>query len=218
MKSLLLFVVCFFAFYFSFSQPQPPFWSEIQAFKKMDSAAFPRKNSILFVGSSSFRMWQDLQQDFPGHNIINRGLGGSSLPDLIRYEQDIIFPYEPRQVFVYCGENDLAASDTLAAQTVVKRFITLFTHIRDRLPKASIAFVSIKPSPSRAHLMKKMVVTNRMIRAFLKTQPNTDYVDVYHKMLTRAGNPIPDLFLEDNLHMNRKGYEIWKREIGKVLR
>lgn len=218
MKRLLLFAFLLLSVAFAIAQSQPPFWNEIAAFKKADSVAFPEKNAILFVGSSSFRMWQDIQKDFPGLTIINRGFGGSSLPDVIRYENEIIFPYAPRQIVIYCGENDLAGSDTLAAQTVVKRFVQLFTDIRSRLPEVPIAFVSIKPSPSRAHLMPRMVVANTMIAAFLKTQPNTAFVDVYRKMLTPEGKPMPDLFLQDNLHMNRKGYEIWKREISTVLK
>jgi lysophospholipase L1-like esterase len=218
MKRLLFFVFCLLSFELAIAQAQPPFWNEIIAFKKADTAAFPQKNAILFVGSSSFRMWQDVQKDFPGLTIINRGFGGSSLPDLIRYENEIIFPYAPKQIVIYAGENDLAGSDTLAAQTVVKRFVQLFNDIRSKLPDVPIAFVSIKPSPSRAHLMPKMVVANTLIAAFLKTQPHTAFVDVYRKMLTPEGKPMPDIFLQDNLHMNRKGYEIWRREISTVLK
>lgn len=217
MKRLLFFVFCLVAFEFAVAQQQPAFWNEIEAFRKSDSVSFPPKNAILFVGSSSFRMWEDVQKDFPGSVIINRGFGGSSLPDVIRYQKDIIFPYAPKQIIIYCGENDLAGADTLQAQTVVQRFVQLFADIRGQLPRVPIAFVSIKPSPSRAHLIPRMVVANRMIEAFLKTQANTAFVDVYSKMLTPEGQPMPDLFLQDNLHMNRKGYEIWKREIEKVL-
>ena len=218
MKRLLLFFFCLFIFECTVAQPAPPFWNEIVAFKKSDSITFPPKNAILFVGSSSFRMWQDVQKDFPGHSIINRGFGGSSLTDVIRYQKDIIFPYAPRQIVIYAGENDLAGSDTLQAQTVVHRFVQLFADIRGQLPNVPIAFVSIKPSPSRAHLMPRMVLANTMIEAFLKTQPHTAYVDVYSRMLTPEGKPMTDIFLQDNLHMNRKGYEIWKKEIGKVLK
>jgi hypothetical protein len=109
---------------------QPPFWDEVQNFKKQDSLHFPAKNQILFVGSSSFRKWTDVQNYFPGYKIINRGFGGSSLPDVIRYAEDIIFPYHPKQILIYCGDNDLAASDTVSATTVFIRFQQLFTFIR----------------------------------------------------------------------------------------
>ena len=101
MKRLLLFAFCHVAFQFAVAQQQPAFWDEIEAFRKSDSVSFPPKNAILFVGSSSFRMWEDVQKDFPGSVIINRGFGGSSLPDVIRYQKDIIFPYAPKQIIIY---------------------------------------------------------------------------------------------------------------------
>ena len=103
-------------------QERPPFWEDIQAFKHQDSGQAPPQHAILFVGSSSFTKWKDVQDYFPGYTIINRGFGGSSLPDLIRYENDVIFKYKPKQIVMYCGENDLAASDTVTAQMVFNRF------------------------------------------------------------------------------------------------
>lgn len=151
-------------------QAQAPFANEIKNFKQQDSASFPSKNAILFVGSSSFRKWTDVQSYFPGYEIINRGFGGSTLPDVIRYEKDIIAPYHPKQVVIYCGDNDLASSDTVTANVVLKRFKELFLLIRSDLPKASIAFVSIKPSPSRIQLFSKMQQANALIKKFLKKQ------------------------------------------------
>lgn len=95
-----------------------PFQQEINAFKQSDSLQAPMNHAILFVGSSSFRLWNSMQEDFPGYSIVNRGFGGSSLPDVIRYADDIIFPYNPKQIVIYCGENDLASSDTVTAQMV----------------------------------------------------------------------------------------------------
>src|ERR1700761_1934486 len=87
----------------------PPFWNEIAEFKHQDSVQRPPSGAILFVGSSSFRKWTNLQSYFPGYTIINRGFGGSTLPDVIRYANDIIFPYHPKEIVIYCGENDFAA-------------------------------------------------------------------------------------------------------------
>lgn len=196
----------------------PPFWSDIQAFKKQDSVHPPPKNAILFVGSSSFTKWTSVQKDFPGYTIINRGFGGSSLPDVIRYQNDVIFPYHPKEVVIYCGDNDLAASDTVAAGTVVNRFKQLFSSIRKHLPSASIVYVSIKPSPSRQRLMPKMDSANKMIKAFLAKNKKTGFVDVYHKMLNGDGKtPIDEIFVEDKLHMNSKGYAIWIKAIKPYL-
>jgi lysophospholipase L1-like esterase len=194
-----------------------PFTKDIAAFKRQDSISFPPKKSILFIGSSSFTKWTDVQNYFPGFTIINRGFGGSSLPDLIRYEKEIIFPYKPKQIVIYCGENDLAASDTVTAQLVFARFQTLFNDIRDQLPKIPIVFISIKPSPSRWHLKGKIEEANTIIKDFLKKKKKTSFIDVYHKMLGADGTPLPDIFLDDKLHMNAKGYAIWQKEIQPYL-
>jgi len=196
---------------------KPAFWDDIQAFRKQDSVRFPGTNKILFVGSSSFTKWTDVQDYFPSYPIINRGFGGSSLPDVIRFEKDIIFPYDPKQIVIYCGENDLAASDTVTSKMVFERFKTLFNDIRNKWQKEPIIFISIKPSPSRWHLHTKIEEANRLIKNYLKKQKKTSFIDVYHKMLKPDGTPLTDIFIEDNLHMNAKGYAIWKKEIEPYL-
>ena len=196
---------------------QPAFYNDIQAFKKKDSAQFPAKNSILFVGSSSFTKWTDVQDYFPAYPIINRGFGGSTLPDVIRYAADIIFPYHPRQIVIYCGENDLASSDTVTAAMVADRFKTLFGMIRSNLGEVPVLFVSLKPSPSRSRLFPKMKAANAAIKSFLLTNKNTAFADVYSSMLDASGAPMKDIFLGDNLHMNAKGYAIWQKVIQPYL-
>ena len=194
---------------------QPPFWKDIQHFKKQDSISFPPENAILFIGSSSFTMWKGMQDSFPGYTIINRGFGGSSLLDQIRYADDIIFPYKPKQIVIYCGENDLASSDTVTALMVVDRFKQLYKMIREKT-EAPVAFISLKPSPSRHHLMTKMVMANLFIETYLKMQQQT-FIDVYHKMVDDKGAPLKEIFLPDSLHMNANGYAIWQKEIQPYL-
>jgi len=195
----------------------PPFWEDIQAFKKKDSINPPAKEQILFVGSSSFTNWTDVQKYFRKYKIINRGFGGSSLPDVIRYADEIIIPYHPKQIVIYCGENDLAASDTVTADMVLIRFVKLFEFIRKKLPKVHIAFVSIKPSPARQRLMSQMLTANSKIKNYLSENEKTAFVDVYHKMLDKNGRPKDNIFKEDLLHMNAKGYAIWKKAIKPYL-
>ncbi|MFI5152280.1 MAG: GDSL-type esterase/lipase family protein [Chitinophagales bacterium] len=194
-----------------------PFANDIRAFKKQDSVQFPPQHAILFIGSSSFTNWKDVQDYFPGYPIINRGFGGSSLPDLIRYSDDIIFPYHPKQIVIYCGDNDLAISDTVSSETVVRRFETLFSMIRKKMPGVNMLYVSIKPSPSRARLKAKAEKANAMIRKFIASQENITYIDVYHPMLGSDGKPIPEIFREDSLHMNAGGYAIWQKLIQPYL-
>ena len=195
-----------------------PFAAEIRDFAKEDSAHFPGKDEILFVGSSSFTKWKDVQDYFPGYPIINRGFGGSTIPDLIRYANKVIFPYKPRQVVIYCGDNAIANSDTVTAEIVYRRFLTLFTMIRKKLPGENIVFVAIKPSPSRVSMRQRQDEANLKIKTFLSKQSNAYYVDVVHPMLGPDDKPISSIFLSDSLHMNASGYAIWQKAILPYLK
>jgi lysophospholipase L1-like esterase len=208
---------CIFALQSLPAQETPSFYSDIQSFKTQDSIHFPGTNKILFVGSSSFTMWTDVQQYFPKYAIINRGFGGSTLLDQIRYINDVVFRYRPRQIIFYCGENDLASSDTVTARMVFNRFRQWFNLVRKKFPQVSIVYISMKPSPSRQLLLGKMREGNRQIANFLKKQKRTGFVDVYKEMIDDEGKPIKELFLEDNLHMNKKGYAIWQKLIEPSL-
>ncbi len=208
-RTLLIFLVL--ANWLYAQEQKPAFWNDIQKFKQQDAVSFPPGNAILFIGSSSITNWKDVQQHFPSHSIINRGFGGSSLPDLIRYADDIIFPYRPKQIVIYCGDNDVAGSDTITAKTVIKRFDILFQNIRKKMPGVPVLFISIKPSPSRWHLRGKMIGTNNGIRKYLKKHINTKFVSVWKDMLGPDGKPVEMIFLKDKLHMNAKGYAIWKK-------
>ena len=196
---------------------QARFENDIKAFLKADSANFPPANAILFTGSSSFTKWKDVQDYFPGYPIINRGFGGSILLDVIRYANDIIIPYKPKQVVIYCGDNDLASSDTVTSEIVLARFKELFFIIRNQLPKTNIVFVSIKPSPSRERLLPKVQASNKAIKKFLSKQKNTGFADVYTPMLGPEKLPMKDLFLDDMLHMKPNGYVIWQKVIQPYL-
>lgn len=214
LRSTFILLLLLSATAISWSQP---FKKEIDAFKHADSVSFPPKNAILFVGSSSFTRWTNLKESFPNHTVINRGFGGSSLTHLIIYVDSIVIPYHPKQVVIYCGENDLAANDSVTATMVFDRFKTFFGLVRKQLKNVPIVFVSIKPSPSRQLIQPKVIEANALIKAFLAKQKQTNYVDVYKDMIDDEGKPIASLFVEDNLHMNAKGYAIWIKAIEPYL-
>lgn len=214
--SLLFLLNCFLVVTSCSQESEKPFYKEIQAFKLNDKKQPPPENAIVFVGSSSFAMWTKVQSYFPGYTVINRGFGGSTLKDAIEYEDDIIAPYRPKQVVIYSGENDIATG-TVTADEVFRRFTTLFKMIRKDVPNAKIVYVSMKPSPSRANYMPVFKEANEKIRSFLSDQPATGFVDVYSKMLDSTGRPMPEIFLGDSLHMNAKGYAIWKEAITPHL-
>ncbi len=210
-------LIIFFIFVSTTSVFAQPFSREFAQFKTEDSIAFPAKGKILFIGSSSFTIWQDVQDYFPGYPILNRGFGGSALPDLIQHADDVIFKYDPKQIVIYCGENDLAVPEGVATDTVLQRFKTLFCIIRCHYPGIPIVYISIKPSPSRQNLMPQMVEVNGKIKRFLRKERHTNYVDVYHAMLNENGDPKPEIFREDKLHMLPAGYKIWQPLIKPVL-
>ncbi len=217
MKKKIKLIYVVLAIFISVPSLAQPFSDEIEAFKKQDQFNKAPENAILFVGSSSFRKWTDVSSYFPGYQIINRGFGGSSLPDVTRYASDIIFPYHPKQIVIYCGDNDLASSDAITPDSVFERFRTLFELIRTNLPGEDIVYVSIKPSPSRKQLFEKMEQANLLIRTYLSINSHTAFVDVFHKMLNPDGTIMSDIFLDDKLHMNAKGYAIWKTAIQPYL-
>ena len=195
-----------------------PFEGEIKAFAKSDSIVAPLQGKIVFAGSSSFTKWKDINQYFPGYPIINRGFGGSNLLDVILYVNETITKYKPKQVVIYCGENDLASSDTVSPEIVLDRFSILFNLIRKQLGnKSNITFISIKPSISRWRLEAKIVAANTLIANFIEKQTNANFINIHNAMLQGDGSVMKDIFIADNLHMNAKGYAIWQKIIAPSL-
>jgi lysophospholipase L1-like esterase len=194
-----------------------PFMSEIKAFRKADSIATPPKNVVLLIGSSSFTKWKDVQEYFPGHNMLNRGFGGSSLADVIYYANDVILTYNPKQILIYCGENDIAGSSIVTADSVFERFKKLYAIIRSKFKKVPIAYISMKPSPSREKYLVTMQKANEQIKTFMEKQKRAAYIDVYHSMFDADGKILTNIFLSDKLHMNAAGYKIWQGIIAPYL-
>jgi len=191
--------------------------SEIVAFEKSDSIAFPSGGKILFVGSSTFTKWKTMEKDFSPIAILNRGFGGSTIPEIIYYANRIIFPYKPKAIVVYGGENDLFTAKIKTADQVEDSYKTLITLIRQRLPTAPIYFISIKPTPSRWNKWPSMQKANQLIQQYTSTDKRLFYIDVSQAMLGSNGRPRPDLFTSDSLHMNSKGYQLWSNLIKSEL-
>ena len=195
-----------------------PFKQEIVQFQKSDSIVMPPKGQIVFAGSSSFTRWKDVAMYFPGYPIINRGFGGASLVDLIYYVDEAIIKYQPSQVFIYCGENDMADVDTVSPATVLNRFKTLHRILLKKLPRSTkIIFVSLKPSVARWHLESKFIEANKLIESYIATQKNIQYLDVHTAMLDENKEVFKDIFISDKLHMNPKGYLIWQKQFIPYL-
>jgi lysophospholipase L1-like esterase len=209
-------VITIWIFYTSNAFAQP-FINEIKAFRKADSIAKPPKNAVLLIGSSSFTKWKDVQDYFPEHTMLNRGFGGSSLTDVIYYANDVVLKYKPKQILIYCGENDIAGSSSVTADTVLERFKTLYTIIRSKFKKVPIAYISMKPSPSREKYLTIYLKGNEYIKNFLAQHKHTDFIDVYPSMFDANGKMLTNIFIADKLHMNAEGYKIWQGIIEPYL-
>lgn len=211
----LLFVLLVSLSVNSFAQNRP-FWNDIQKFKHQDSLSMPAKNKVVFVGSSSFTRWDDLETVFKDYHAINRGFGGSTLEQANEYINELVFAYKPKQVVVYSGENDIA--EGASAEQTYNRFITFYTNLRKGLPKANIIYISMKLSPSRMKFADNVNKANTMIKEYISKQKNARYIDVNAKMLDNNGAPRPELFVGDMLHMKPEGYAIWIKEITPNLK
>jgi lysophospholipase L1-like esterase len=203
-------------------EPAVPAWvptdrwePEIQTFEEADRQHSPKPGSILFVGSSSIRLWSSLARDFPSVDVINRGFGGSEIADSTAFAGRIIVPYRPRMIVLYAGDNDIA--NGRSPQQVLDDFRAFVTRIRQDLPNAGIAFISIKPSLAREHLLDKMREANDRIRSYAAQLQGVIYIDVFTPMMTKDGKVRGDLFVEDGLHLNRAGYEIWRSVVAPYL-
>ena len=216
-KYLIKQILLLFVIISCYSVNAQPFINEIKAFRRADSASMPPQNAILLIGSSSFTNWKDVAKYFPEHTIINRGFGGSSLPHMTMYAEDIIFKYNPKQIIIYCGENDIAGSSTVTADTVFERFKILYSIIRSKYKKVPIAYISMKPSPSREKYLEMMQKGNALIKGFMEQQKRSSYIDVYSSMLDANGKVLTHIFISDKLHMNAEGYKIWQGVIAPYL-
>ncbi|MCC9137146.1 SGNH/GDSL hydrolase family protein [Pontibacter silvestris] len=181
--------------------------SEIREFEKKDSLSMPAPGGIVFTGSSSIRKWETLNQDYPNRPVLNRGFGGSQIEDAVEYFDRIVAKYQPRQVVLYSGDNDIASGKS--PDVVLKDFKKFAEQVKQKLPDAELVFLSIKPSLARWDMYDKMQEANRKIEKYASGRNWIKYVDVASPMLGADGKPMPELFVEDGLHMTREGYKLW---------
>lgn len=188
----------------------------IRAFEKLDSLNPVKPGGNLFVGSSTFTRWKDLGDYFPGKFVINRGFGGSQFPDLLPFIDRIIVRYQPKTIFVYEGDNDLAVGKS--PEEVLERAIRLNEEIRAKLPKARVILISAKPSISRWQLKEKYIAYNALLKNYAKKAKRTEFVDVWTSLLDKEGQPMPHIYAEDKLHLNADGYKLLHAPLRKWVK
>ena len=199
-----------------FSQKKAIYAEEIQAVKKFEKIYKPPTNPIVFVGSSSIRLWKNIEKKFEKYNVINKGLGGAQVKDIICYADQLIFDYNPSQIVLYIGENDLKYPVN-TADSIYENTKKLLSMIRKKLPDVPIVYISIKPSPANDLYKEKMVQINKLMKDYIERESNITFVDVYKDMLTSNGGYRHELFASDKLHMKPEGYKIWQRILKPYL-
>jgi lysophospholipase L1-like esterase len=193
-------------------------WEQsVEAFALADREQAPPPGGVLFVGSSSIRLWSDLERRFGDQPVIKRGFGGSRLSDCTRYLDRLVIPYKPRLVLVYAGDNDLAEGKS--PQEVLKNFEKFVEEIQAKLPATRVAYISIKPSPARARFIPLAREANRLISQYVAAHgKDLHFIDVFTPMLDADGRPRVELFRADALHLNESGYALWKKIIAPHVR
>ncbi len=195
--------------------PAHPFEPDIAKFEAADAQTPPPRNAVVFVGSSSVVRWSTLATDFPSVTSINRGFGGSQIDDSVYFAKRIVTPYKPKIVVLFAGTNDIAAGKS--ADTVFgdyKRFVDV---VHAELPKTQIIYISMSPAPSRWAKVGEMKKANGLIAGYAKHHPNLYFVNTFPHMIDAKGGPRPELFVEDQLHLNPSGYKIVSDALRPVL-
>ena len=197
--------------------PNPArFESKLEAFSDLDHTNPPEDNAILCIGSSSMHGWHEtIREDLAPLTVIPRGIGGSNMNDIVHYLDKIVFPYHPRAILVYEGDNDLAMG--LSPVDVIDSYRVFEKLVHSVLPECRIYFMAIKPSVRRESLLEQQLISNRFIETFCETDDRLIYIDVASPMLNGDGLPKPELFKEDQLHMARAGYKLWRDAVYPVL-
>jgi lysophospholipase L1-like esterase len=195
----------------------PDRWEDaLAAFAAADLKNAPEPGAVLFVGSSSIRLWDGLEEQFEDARVLKRGFGGSRLTDCVKHLDRLVVNYRPRVVLLYAGDNDLAEGGS--PEDVLARVQAFAEGVHGRLPETRVMFISIKPSPARRALLHKARAANDLVRAYADRHPLVDYVDVFTPMLAVDGSPRAELFRKDQLHLNDQGYALWRKIIRPLVR
>tara|TARA_B100001175_G_C19453548_1_gene612582 strand:+ start:432 stop:1205 length:774 start_codon:yes stop_codon:yes gene_type:complete len=188
---------------------------DVDKFLEEDEANFPEEIDVLFAGSSSIRFWESLDQDMKPLKVLNRGFGGAHIAHVNYHFKDVIQRYKPKAIVFFCGTNDVTALKT--PRETVNDFKIFKQKVREDMPGVHIFVIGIKPTPARLYLEKEELEYNKLIDDMSQDDDLLTFVDIWDAMLTSEGKRIPELFIEDGLHINSEGYKIWTTLVRKNL-
>ncbi|MFY8216823.1 MAG: GDSL-type esterase/lipase family protein [Chthoniobacterales bacterium] len=187
------------------------FEDEVAAFELADRLSAPPLAPVLLYGSSTIRLWDSAEADFPSWPLVRRGIGGATLKECVGWSDRLLIRYAPSRVILYAGDNDLA--DGASPEEVMHQFQLLVHKIRHALGEVPLLFISIKPSPARWAIRAKILHTNHLIQSLIKHHRHLQYVDIVPEMLNSHGLPRQELYLEDGLHLSPEGYRVWAERL-----
>lgn len=195
--------------------PETSRWaSAIAKFEEQDKTSPTEPGGVVFVGSSSVRMW-DLEKSFPNAGYLNRGFGGSQIDDSIQFAKELVLKHKPRIVVMYAGDNDIAAGKS--PEVVAGDFKKFQDRLHKELPQTQLIFIAIKPSLKRWEMWPRMHAANKLIAAECDKDERLAFADIIEPMLDEDGTPLPGLFVKDGLHLSEAGYETWTKVLNFEL-
>ena len=189
---------------------------DINKFKDQDLIDFPENVEVLFTGSSSIRFWNSLEEDMRPLKVLNRGFGGAHIVHVNYHFEDVVSRYNPQAIVFFCGTNDITALKT--AKETVEDFKIFQNKVRTNLPNVPIFVIGIKPTPAREYIEEEELEYNKLIADLAAEDELLSFIDIWDAMLSEEGERIPELFVEDGLHINAKGYEIWTKLVRENLK
>ena len=191
-----------------------PFSEEIHQFDLWNAKnSFPQQ-AILFVGSSSIRLWQTAKY-FSKYSVINRGFGGARCSDVYNHYDVVIKPYQAKIIIIYCGDNDINAGESV--DHVFAETKKLLERIGDDFPNSKVAFIGIKGSESRRDKWERMNQLNQKMKSYLSQKKGMNYLDLGKSLMDSNGRPRAKYFREDRLHLSEEGYQVWSDTLEKYL-
>ena len=212
MKNDILYLILIFSFS---AKSQMNFKSEVNAIQEKNKHLIKTENKhIVFTGSSSIRIWENLFEIFKDSTIINTGFGGSKASDLLYYIDELVINFNPKKVVIYEGDNDINSGQEI--NFIYKNILKIIERIKDKNHKIKIILISAKPSISRWHLRDKYIQLNQKYRELANKSDFIEFADTWSAMIEN-GVLKKDIFIEDGLHLNEKGYEIWEKTLKKVF-
>jgi lysophospholipase L1-like esterase len=188
---------------------------EISALEQKDRTNPPAEGGVVFVGSSTIKRWKSLSDDFPGHNVINHGFGGSQIIDAAHFADRIIIPHQPKMVFLRSGGNDIHAGKT--PQQVFGDYKEFVAKVRAKLPDTTIVFIGLSPAPVRWEEREANKQLNALVEEYTRQTPGLKYIEAYAMTVAADGQPRRDLFVADQLHFNAEGYKLLAERVRPVL-